>query len=186
MKHPRVQKKKESRVFDIRYYGDPVLRKTAQPVTVFDNPLKNFLIEMTETMIEKDGVGLAAPQIGESLSVAVIDVTGGEKEPLILINPEIIEKSDEMEEAEEGCLSLPGINLKINRHKTVSVRAFDSEGKEFLIKGADGLLARALQHEIDHLNGIMIIDHISPLQRKMLSTKLKKLNKNGRDTSENT
>lgn len=171
-------------MFDIKYYGDPVLRKTAQPVTVFDSSLKNFLIEMTETMIEKDGVGLAAPQIGESLRIAVIDVTGGEKEPLVLINPEFIEKSEEMEEDEEGCLSLPGIHLNISRHKTVSVRAFDSEGKEFFIKGADGLLARALQHETDHLNGIMIVDHISALQRKMLSTKLKKLNNTGRDTSE--
>ncbi|MBN1603423.1 MAG: peptide deformylase [Chitinispirillaceae bacterium] len=171
-------------MFDIKIYGDPVLRKTAQPVTVFDSSLKNFLTEMTETMIEKDGVGLAAPQVGESVRIAVIDVTGGEKEPLVLINPEFIEKSEELEEAEEGCLSVPGIHLNITRPKTVSVRAFDSEGKEFFIKDADGLLARALQHETDHLNGIMIVDHISALQKKMLSTKLKKLNKTGRDTSE--
>jgi peptide deformylase len=170
-------------VFDIIYYGDPVLRKTAQPITEFDDSLKNFVIGMTETMVEKDGVGLAAPQVGESVRVAVIDTTGGENEPLVLINPELIGKSEELEEAEEGCLSLPGINLNITRHKSVSVRAFSTEGIEFIIKDAEGLLARALQHEIDHLDGIMIVDHITPLQRKMLSTRLKKMNKTGREKS---
>jgi peptide deformylase len=173
-------------VLEIRYYGDPVLRKTAQPITVFDSNLKKFVSDMTETMIERDGVGLAAPQVGESVRIAVIDTTGGEQEPIVLINPEFTFKSEELEEAEEGCLSLPGINLNVTRPKIVSVRAFNSEGKEFTVNDADGLLARALQHEIDHLNGIMIVDHISSLQKKMLSTRLKKLNKTESEKSETT
>jgi peptide deformylase len=171
-------------VFEIRFYGDPVLRKTAQPVISFDSSLKEFVSEMIETMIEKDGVGLAAPQVGEAIRVVVIDTTGGEAEPIVLINPEFIAKSDELEEAEEGCLSLPGIDLKITRPKIVTVEAYDAEGKKFVIQDADGLLARALQHEIDHLNGIMIVDHISALQKKMLSTRLKKLNKDSREKTE--
>lgn len=173
-------------MFEIRFYGDPVLRKTALPVTVFDSNLKKFVDEMIETMLEKDGVGLAASQVGESVRIAVIDTTGGEQEPIVLINPEFIYKSEELEEAEEGCLSLPGINLNVTRPKIVSVRASNVEGQEFVITDADGLLARALQHEIDHLNGIMIIDHISHLQKKMLSTRLKKLNKTESEKSETT
>lgn len=160
---------------EIRIFGDPVLRKRAVSVEVFDDKLKVFLDEMIEVMVEKDGVGLAAPQVGESVRIAVIDASEGKTAPYILINPEIINASDEIVENEEGCLSLPGLTLKIKRPAKVSVKALDENGKEYIIENAEDLLARALQHEIDHLNGIMIIDHISALQRKMISGKLKKM-----------
>jgi peptide deformylase len=162
-------------VFEIRLYGDPVLRKTSEQVTIFDDKLRSFVEEMIETMIQEDGVGLAANQVGHAIQLAVIDTTGGEQKPVVLINPEFTFFSEEKEEHEEGCLSLPGITLKVTRPSKVSVKAYDEFGKEFLIENATDLLARALQHEIDHLNGKMIIDHISALQRKMLSGKLKKL-----------
>ena len=171
-------------MLEVRIYGDPVLRKTAEPVKTFDDDLKNIVAEMIESLREEDGVGLAAPQVGAPLRIVVIDTTGGEKEPLVLINPEITESSEEMVTAEEGCLSVPGISLSISRHSQVTVKALDLQGKEFTITNADGLLARALQHEIDHLNGIMIVDHISALQRSMISGKLKKLAKSGRDKSQ--
>ncbi len=164
-------------MFSVCLFGDPVLRKKAIPVNSFDDKLKSFVSEMVETMVKEDGVGLAAPQVGESIRVVVIDSSGGEKDPYVLINPEKIFLSEETEVNEEGCLSLPGITLKVKRSIRVSVKALDQNGKEFIIENAEGLLARALQHEIDHLDGIMIVDHVSALQRKMLSGKLKKLAK---------
>jgi peptide deformylase len=162
-------------VLDVRVYGDPVLRKKGAVITVFDDKLRSLVKEMIETMIEEDGVGLAAPQVGESLQLAVIDTTGGEKPPIVLINPLFTYLSEETATNEEGCLSLPGITLKVTRPVFVSVKAQDEFGKEFTIENAEGLLARALQHETDHLNGLMIIDHVSALQKKMLSGKLKKM-----------
>jgi peptide deformylase len=162
-------------VLDVRVYGDPVLRKKGAVVTVFDDKLRSLVKEMIETMIEEDGVGLAAPQVGESLQLAVIDATGGEKPPIVLINPEFTYHSEETATNEEGCLSLPGLTLKVTRPVFVSVKAQDEFGNEFTIENAEGLLARALQHETDHLNGLMIIDHVSALQKKMLSGKLKKM-----------
>lgn len=166
----------------IRIYGDPVLRKTAQPVEKFDGDLDTFVEEMTQTMIEEDGVGLAANQVGDLRRVAVIDTTGGERPPLILVNPVITGRSDEIDECEEGCLSLPGISLPVKRPSQVTVEAVDQHGELFVIENASGLLARALQHEIDHLNGILFVDHVSALQRTMVSGKLKKLAKSGSGT----
>lgn len=163
----------------IRVYGDSVLRKTALQVEVFDEGLQKFIDEMTETMLVADGVGLAANQVGEAIQVAVIDTTGGEQPPIVLVNPKITQKSDEIVECDEGCLSLPGITLPVKRPAQVTVEAVDQFGKPFCIKDASGLLARALQHEIDHLNGILFIDHVSALQRTMVSGKLKKLAKTG-------
>lgn len=166
-------------MFEIRIYGDPVLRKTAQPVTVFDEALRRFIDEMTVTMREKDGVGLAANQVGEAVRVAVIDPTGGEKAPFVLINPEIVFSSKEILDEEEGCLSIPTIRLKVKRSARVSVKALDADGKAYTIENADGILARAIQHEIDHLNGIMFVDRVSPLQRRLVAGKLKKLARSG-------
>lgn len=171
-------------MLEVRIYGDPVLRKVAKPVQTFDSNLKRFVDEMIETMRVEDGVGLAAPQVGESIKLAVIDATGGEKEPLVLINPEIFNPSAETESADEGCLSIPGVSLSVNRPVRVSVRAQDADGNHYTIENAEGLLARALQHEIDHLNGQMIVDHVSPLQKTMISKKLKKLKKSARDNSQ--
>lgn len=166
-------------MFEVRIYGDPVLRKTAVPVTAFDDRLKTFVEEMTVTMREKDGVGLAANQVGEAIRVAVIDPTGGEKEPFVLINPEIVSQSKETVDDEEGCLSIPTIRLKVKRAKTVTAKALDLFGREYTIENAEGILARALQHEIDHLNGIMFVDRVSPLQRRLVAGKLKKLANSG-------
>ena len=164
---------------EIRIYGDPVLRKTAQEVETFDEKLQRFIDAMTETMLVKDGVGLAANQVGETLRVVVIDTTAGEEPPIVLVNPRITAASEETVEADEGCLSLPGITLPVKRSAQVSAAAQDRSGRPFTIEQATGLLARALQHEIDHLNGILFIDHVSALQRTMIRGKLKKLAKTG-------
>jgi peptide deformylase len=162
-------------MFDIVYYGDPILRKKAKPVTVFDDVLRALVDGMKETMVEYDGLGLAAPQVGRSMQVVIIDATKGEKPPYVLINPEFTFLSKDEVEREEGCLSFPEIHLNITRPAIVSVKAFDEFGKPFALENTDDILARALQHEIDHLNGILIIDHISVIQRKMLSGRLKKI-----------
>ena len=162
-------------MLEILVYGSPVLRKKAVPVEIFDETLQHFVDEMIESMMSADGVGLAAPQVGRSLQLAVIDVTVGKEPPLVLINPQITFLSKETEEREEGCLSVPDINVKIVRPSIVSVAYLTATGEKKSIEKAEGLLARAIQHEHDHLNGLMIIDHISMLQRSMLKNKLKKL-----------
>ncbi|MBD3242974.1 MAG: peptide deformylase [Chitinivibrionales bacterium] len=170
-------------MYDICIYGNGVLRRKAEPVEQFDENLKRFADEMLDTMVEKDGVGLAAPQVGKSVRVAVIDTSGGEEEPYVLVNPEITWMSEETEDYEEGCLSIPEIRLNVKRPARCSVRALDASGNEYRIEQADGLLARALQHEIDHLDGILFVDRVSPLQRQLVASKLKKMAKNGRGTA---
>jgi peptide deformylase len=157
------------------YYGDPVLRKTAAPVEVFDDGLRNLVLDMIEALRAANGVGLAAPQIGVSARVVVIDTEYGEAPPRVLVNPEIISTSDETVVEDEGCLSLPGISLDVKRSARVSVKAQNEKGEEYAIDDASGLLAKALQHEIDHLNGILFIDHVSAVQRGLLRGKLKKI-----------
>jgi peptide deformylase len=159
----------------LRYYGDPVLRKTAAPVEVFDEGLRTLVGEMVEALRDANGVGLAAPQVGVSARVAVIDTDYGEAPPYVLVNPEIVSASEESVVEDEGCLSLPGISLDVSRSARVSVRARNEMGEEFTIENASGLLAKALQHEIDHLNGILFIDHVSAIQRGLLRGKLKKI-----------
>jgi peptide deformylase len=170
-------------MLDICIYGNPVLRRKAVAIERFDDELREFVDEMVETMYESDGVGLAAPQVDRSLRIAVIDATGGEEKPLVLINPEITVSSEELEEREEGCLSLPDIHLQVRRPTRVTVRAQDIDGNEYVIEDAEGLLSRALQHEIDHLDGILFVDRVSPLQRGLLSSKLKKLSKASREAA---
>ena len=164
-------------MLDIHYYGDPILRKKAKPVAAFDGKLDELVEAMLETMREADGVGLAAPQVGVSKRVVVIDATRGEQPPVVLVNPEFTYQSEELAEREEGCLSFPDIHLDIKRPAVVSVKAFDRTGKEFAVENAGDLLARALLHEMDHLDGLLIIDHVSLLQRKLMSGKLKKISK---------
>ncbi|KMQ50702.1 Peptide deformylase [Chitinispirillum alkaliphilum] len=173
-------------MLELCLYGDPVLRKKALPVEHFDDALRSFVEEMVEAMQREDGVGLAAPQVGKSVRVVVIDTSGGEEDPYVLINPEIVYSSEEKQDYDEGCLSIPGITLTVNRPETVSVKAQDENGREYLIENARGLLARALQHEIDHLNGILFIDHVSPLQRSLISGKLKKISRARREQSQKT
>ncbi len=160
---------------ELRTYGDPVLRKKSLPVADFNDDIRAFIKELKADLYEYDGVGLASSQIGRNVRIFVIDTSGGESDPLVFVNPELFDLSEEKVENEEGCLSIPDISLKVWRHATVSVRALDEKGNPFTIENANDLLARALQHETDHLDGILFVDRISPLQRKLIDGKLKKM-----------
>lgn len=160
-------------------YGDPVLETPGQPVEKFDEELQKLVADMFESMYAANGVGLAAPQIGISRRLAVIDVSNG-KNPeakIVCANPEITHTEGEQRE-EEGCLSLPGFRGHVLRPLYVTVRAQDATGKEFEMRG-EGLLARAFCHEIDHLNGTLFISHLSLLKRDLIKRKIRKLRKAG-------
>lgn len=164
-------------ILEIRKYPEKILKQKALPVTIFDQQLQELIDNMIETMYAAPGIGLAAPQVGEPKSVAVIDVSfGGEKFPLlVLVNP-IIEISEGEVEFEEGCLSIPEYSAAIKRAERVIVRALDRHGMQMEIEGTD-LLAIALQHEIDHLNGMLLIDRISPIKREFFKKRHKKIHK---------
>ena len=159
----------------IRKYGDPILKQKAEPVTEFNDELKKLVADMLETMYAASGLGLAANQVGVLKRVVVID-TGNAESPKVLrlINPEIIELSREKQEYEEGCLSFPGILQKIQRPAKVRVKAQDPDGKEIVVE-ADGLAAVAIQHETDHVNGVVFINRMSPVKRMMIAKQLKEL-----------
>jgi peptide deformylase len=150
-----------------------VLRKKADRVEKIDSDILRILDEMAQAMYDDDGVGLAAPQIGTSKRIIVADIGEG---LVNLINPEIVLQSDEQESVEEGCLSFPGIRVNISRSLKIEFKALN-EKWEPIEREVEGLWSRVIQHEIDHLNGILIIDHISPLDRSLLRTKLKKMEK---------
>ena len=160
-------------------YGDPVLEKPATPVTVFDGKLRQLVEEMFASMYAAHGVGLAAPQIGVPLRIAVVDVTFKENPEarLVLINPQIVHKEGKQRHS-EGCLSLPDFRADVTRANKVTVRAQDLEGKTFERTGEE-LLARAFLHETDHLNGRLFIHHISALKRDLIKRKIRKLVKAG-------
>lgn len=146
-------------ILPIRIYGDPVLRKKSNKVDKITENLRNLSKDMVETMVKFDGIGLAANQVGIDLRIIIVDPkpAGFDTPPFVIINPEIVDSTGEQEE-EEGCLSIPGYFLKITRPEQMKVRGIDLDGKEFIIHG-EGLLARVLGHEIDHLNGQLIINH---------------------------
>jgi len=160
-------------------FGDPVLEAPTKPVTKFDDELQTLVADMFESMYAAQGVGLAAPQIGIGLRVAVIDVSIGKnvEAKIVCANPEIIHSEGEQRE-EEGCLSIPGFRGYVARPQYVTVRAQDASGKEFEMRG-EGLLARAFCHEIDHLNGTLFIAHLSMLKRDMIKRKIRKMKKAG-------
>jgi peptide deformylase len=167
-------------VYPIVKFGDPVLDREADTVTEFDTPeLHQFLADMFDSMYAAKGVGLAAPQIGVSRKIAVIDCSNGENEAekLVLINPTIV-KMDGRQEGEEGCLSIPGFREQVRRARRVTARAQNAKGEEFEVTGED-LLARALLHETDHLYGRLYITHISALKRDLMKRKIKKLQRAG-------
>jgi peptide deformylase len=166
-------------IYPIVKFGDPVLEKPTEPVTSFDDELKKLVADMFESMYAAHGVGLAAPQIGISKRLAVVDVTFKEDPgaKLVLINPEIIQKEGR-QRGTEGCLSIPEFREEVTRAKTVTVRAQDLTGKFFEQTGED-LLARAFLHETDHLYGKLYISHISALKRDLIKRKIKKLVKAG-------
>jgi peptide deformylase len=167
------------KIYPIVKYGDRVLEKPGAPVVTFDAELEQLSEDMFASMYAAQGVGLAAPQIGLSLRLAVVDVTGG-KNPeakIVLANPEIIHAEGEVRE-EEGCLSIPGFRGYVMRPQFVTLKAQNAKGESFEIRG-ENLLARAFCHEIDHLNGILFIQHLSMLKRDLIKRKIKKLRKQG-------
>ncbi len=166
-------------IYPIVKYGDPVLEKPAKPVTQFDDSLRTLVADMFESMYAAHGVGLAAPQIGISLRLAVIDITFKEdpEAKLVLVNPEIIEVEGRHRQS-EGCLSIPEFREDVTRAKYVTVRAQNIDG-EWYEKTGEDLLARAFLHETDHLNGKLYISHISALKRDLMKRKIRKLVKAG-------
>ncbi len=157
--------------YKVRIIGDPILRKKAEPVLDFDKKLRKFVDDMIDIMYVEDGIGLAAPQIGFSRQVVVVDASElvkGEY-PRAFINPEIIEFSEETDVKEEGCLSIPGVHEEVVRSTRIKVKYQNEKGKEFTEEYTNWL-ARILQHEIDHLNGILFVDRISPIKRNLLIT----------------
>lgn len=162
----------------ITKHGEAVLKKKAEAVdlTAFKKELPKLLADMWETMYAVNGVGLAAPQIGLSLRLAVIDVKPeGKSERLVLINPEVVSREGEVTE-EEGCLSVPGLYARVKRHTKVRVRAFDEHGEMWERTGT-GLLARAFEHEVDHLDGKLFLDHLDLVKRLKVAVVLKDLKK---------
>jgi peptide deformylase len=164
---------------EIRKYPDPVLRKKATPVKVFDDELRQLVQDMVDTMYDEPGVGLAAPQIGVSLRLLVTDITVGAKPDalVVLANPKIVSASGRVIE-EEGCLSVPGIRAEIPRAESVEIRGINLDQQEVSIKG-QGYLARAFQHEMDHLDGILIWDRMSKIQRELLKNEWKRYQRDG-------
>ena len=165
---------------EIIKFPDPILREKSRPVTDVDGLLQGIIDQMVETLYEVPGLGVAAPQVGKSLSLFVYDMTlkEGEKQKLtVLMNPEIVSREGE-EIAEEGCLSIPDYWEKVKRSSRILVKGIDRHGKEIRIE-AEGLHARLIQHEIDHLNGVLMLDHLSSLKRNILLRKLKKAKKTG-------
>jgi len=162
-------------IYPIVKYGNPVLEKPAAPVTAFDEDLKTLVADMFESMYEAKGVGLAAPQIGISKRLAVIDVTFKEnpREKLVLANPEIIHTEGKQTQS-EGCLSIPDFRENVTRANIVTIRAQDVNGKWYEKTGEE-LLARAFLHETDHLNGKLYISHLSALKRDLIKRKIRKL-----------
>ncbi len=164
-------------ILEIRKYPDEVLKKRAAEIIDLDGHIQKLIDDMIETMYSAKGVGLAAPQVGVSQRLIVVDTSLREKDNslIVLINPQIIAQEGEIL-SEEGCLSLPGFITRLKRSEKVLVKGIDRVGKEVLIE-ADGLLGRALQHEIDHLDGLLLIDRISPLKRELFRKKYQKIKK---------
>jgi peptide deformylase len=159
-----------------------ILKARARPVTpAHDSEIRDLVARMFATMYQAPGIGLAAPQVGVGLRLAVVDLMADDKPaPIVLINPEVTAVSKELATREEGCLSIPGLYADVTRPAVVKIRYLDQEGAKREIE-ADGLLAACLQHEIDHLDGILFVDHISALKRNMIMRKLAKAQRDKKD-----
>jgi peptide deformylase len=157
---------------EILTFPDERLRRCAEPVETVDDRVRQLVDDMLETMYAAPGIGLAAVQVNVARRVVVIDTSDDKDQPLCLINPEILDRSGE-EQMEEGCLSVPGFYEQVTRAERVRVRALDRNGEPFELE-ADGLLAVCIQHEIDHLDGRLFVDHISSLKRQRIRKKLEK------------
>ena len=159
----------------LRYYGDPVLRRKAASVAAVGPEIRDLIRGMFECMYRERGVGLAAPQVGVSQRIFVVDVEeeSGERKKFALVNPAMVKKTGSIV-GEEGCLSIPGIHADVKRFEEVVFEALDEQGAPVAVRGK-GLLARALQHELDHLDGILFIDRLSAIRRKLLESKLARM-----------
>jgi peptide deformylase len=178
-KTPETPEAPPRKIYPIVKYGNPVLEQPAATVKTFDADLAELAEDMFASMYAAQGVGLAAPQIGKSIRLTVVDVSNG-KNPeakIILVNPEITHAEGEVRE-EEGCLSIPGFRGYVVRPQFVTVKAQNLKGEPFEIRG-ENLLARAFCHEIDHLQGVLFIQHLSMLKRDLIKRKIKKLRKEG-------
>ena len=162
-------------LLQILHFPDPRLRKKAQPVDEVNDQIRQTVENMFETMYDAPGIGLAATQVNIQQQIIVIDVSEDHTAPMCLINPEIISKEGE-EKMQEGCLSVPGIFEDVQRYANITVRALDQEGVEYT-KDADGLLAVCIQHEMDHLEGKLFVDYLSPLKMQRIKKKIQKLKK---------
>ena len=160
--------------------GAPALQRPAARVETFDDALHKLVDDMIETMYAAPGIGLAAPQIGVASRVLVIDLSGGQRggDVITLVNPEFVER-DGMQLEEEGCLSVPGFNATVARPARAVVRGSDREGRERVVEG-EGLLARALQHEMDHLDGLLFLDRLRGIKRDVMLRKIRKLQRSGK------
>lgn len=154
-------------VLKIELLGSDVLRRPAKEIDVIDDDLRTLVRDMFETMYDAEGIGLAGPQVGIGRRLIVVDVNQEETGPFALINPRIVDRVAETDRAEEGCLSIPGVSSIVERSSRVVVEALSESGEPVRIE-ADGLLGRCLQHEIDHLDGVLFVDRLSPLKRNMV------------------
>ena len=169
----------------IRIYPDPVLRVECAPVEAFDDDLRSLVDDMIETMHAAPGVGLAAPQVGIEKRLAVVDLSVG-KDPealLVLVNPELLDESGDRETEVEGCLSIPDLTDKVERPYTVRVRAQDAEGETFELEAEDWM-ARAILHEMDHLDGVLFVDHLRGLRKERAKRALRKLVRSQEESEE--
>lgn len=151
--------------FDLTLYPEPILRKRAEPVAAFDAALKRTVTAMFERMFESKGVGLAAPQVGLKMRILVVNPTGDRKDDLVLVNPSITARSGPDSIFDEGCLSFPGIYAEIKRPERCTVTAFDADGRA-IDKEYDGFVSRIIQHEYDHLEGVLLVDRMSPADKQ--------------------
>jgi peptide deformylase len=157
----------------VLYYPNPRLRLKSEPVESVDDEVRQLIDDMFATMYEFKGIGLAAPQIDIQKQIIVMDVSDNKKQKYVFINPQVVEKSSDLEVGPEGCLSVPEICVNIKRSTKIKVNALDYDGKAFELE-AQGLLAVCIQHEIDHLTGKLIIDYLSSLKKQLLLAKLRK------------
>ena len=164
-------------ILEILHFPDPRLRKHAEPVSEVDDAIRQIVDDMFETMYSAPGIGLAATQVNVQQQIIVIDISKDQNEPLVLINPEILERDGE-EEMEEGCLSVPGYYETVRRADRIRVRALDRDGQAFELE-TDDLLAVCIQHEMDHLAGKLFVDYLSPLKRQRIQKKLEKAARQG-------
>lgn len=160
-------------ILPVLRFPDERLRTKATPVAEINNDIRAIVSDMFETMYAENGVGLAATQVNIHQRIVVIDVSENKEKPYVLINPEIIRKSEDTLINEEGCLSVPGCYAKVDRSIDVTVKALDEHGNEFTLDGEE-LLSICIQHELDHLNGILFVDYLSPLKRQRIKKKLEK------------